>query len=113
MMGESYRNIFGYSRDFTVKGYLEYAAAWKDVPVRETTKKINYLLDILTLSDVKRKKIAKLSGGMNLEQKEYPTAGQFAADEYAKLKQPFYLFPGMSRDAFDYTTLYILVLSIL
>lgn len=50
---------------------------------------------------------------MNLEQKEYPTAGQFAADEYAKLKQPFYLFPGMSRDAFDYTTLYILVLSIL
>lgn len=34
------------------------------VPLRETTKKINYLLDILTLSDVKRKKIAQLSGGM-------------------------------------------------
>lgn len=70
-MGESYRNIFGflpqdfgYSRDFTVKDYLEYVAALKDVPARETTKKINYLLDILTLSDVKRKKIAKLSGGM-------------------------------------------------
>lgn len=70
-MGESYRNIFGflpqdfgYSRDFTVKDYLEYVAALKDVPARETTKKIDYLLDILTLSDVKRKKIAKLSGGM-------------------------------------------------
>lgn len=70
-MGESYRNIFGflpqdfgYSRDFSVKDYLEYVAALKDVPARETTKKINYLLDILTLSDVKRKKIAKLSGGM-------------------------------------------------
>ncbi len=70
-MGESYRNIFGflpqdfgYSRDFTVKDYLEYVAALKDVPARETTKKINYLLDILTLSDVKKKKIAKLSGGM-------------------------------------------------
>ena len=70
-MGESYRNIFGflpqdfgYSRDFTVKDYLEYVAALKDVPARETTKKINYLLDILTLSDVKRKKIATLSGGM-------------------------------------------------
>ena len=50
---------------------------------------------------------------MNLEQKEYPTAGQFATEEYAKLKQPFYLFPGMSRDAFDYTTLYIFVLAIL
>lgn len=50
---------------------------------------------------------------MNLEQKEYPTAGQFAAGRYADVDQPFYLYPGMSRDAFDYTTLYILVLAIL
>ncbi len=70
-MGETYRNIFGflpqdfgYSRDFTVKDYLEYVAALKDVPARETENKINHLLEILTLSDVKRKKIAKLSGGM-------------------------------------------------
>lgn len=70
-MGAAYRNLFGflpqdfgYSRDFTVKDYLEYVAALKDIPARETTKKINHLLDILTLSDVKRKKIAKLSGGM-------------------------------------------------
>lgn len=69
--GAEYRNIFGflpqdfgYSRDFTVKDYLEYVAALKDVPHKETTKKINHLLDILTLSDVKEKKIAKLSGGM-------------------------------------------------
>lgn len=70
-MGETYRDIFGflpqdfgYSRDFTVKDYLEYVAALKDVPARETTKKINHLLEVLTLSDVKGKKIAKLSGGM-------------------------------------------------
>ncbi len=70
-MGESYRDIFGflpqdfgYSRDFTVKDYLEYVAALKDVPARETAKKINHLLEILTLSDVKGKKIVKLSGGM-------------------------------------------------
>ena len=70
-MGETYRDIFGflpqdfgYSRDFTVKDYLEYVAALKDVPARETENKINHLLEILTLSDVKRKKIAKLSGGM-------------------------------------------------
>lgn len=70
-MGKAYRNLFGflpqdfgYSRDFTVKEYLEYVAVLKDVPIRETTKKINRLLDILTLSDVKRKKLAKLSGGM-------------------------------------------------
>ena len=70
-MGESYRNLFGflpqdfgYSRDFTVRDYLEYVAALKDVPAKETAKKINQLLEILTLSDVKGKKIAKLSGGM-------------------------------------------------
>lgn len=64
-MGADYRNIFGflpqdfgYSRDFTVKDYLEYVAALKDVPPRETTKKINHLLDILTLSDVKGKNLA-------------------------------------------------------
>ena len=41
-MGEAYRNLFGflpqdfgYSRDFTVKDYLEYIAALKDVPARE------------------------------------------------------------------------------
>lgn len=70
-MGETYRDIFGflpqdfgYSRDLTVKDYLEYVAALKDVPARETAKKIDHLLEILTLSDVKGKKIAKLSGGM-------------------------------------------------
>ncbi len=49
---------------------------------------------------------------MNLEQSEYPTAGVFAADKYANVAKPFYLYYGMSRDAFDYTTLYILVLSV-
>ena len=70
-MGEAYRRLFGflpqdfgYSREFTIKDYLEYIAALKDVPVRETTKKINHLLEVLTLSDVKNKKISKLSGGM-------------------------------------------------
>lgn len=70
-MGVAYRNLFGflpqdfgYSKDFTVKDYLEYMAALKDVPVRETTKKIEYLLDILTLSNASGKKISKLSGGM-------------------------------------------------
>ena len=70
-LGEVYRSIFGflpqdfgYHRDFTVKDYLEYMAALKDIPARASTQKINRLLDILSLSDVKRKKIAHLSGGM-------------------------------------------------
>ena len=70
-MGEAYRELFGYlpqdfgySRDFTVKDYLEYVAALKGIPIRKTAKKIDHLLEILTLSDVKGKKIEKLSGGM-------------------------------------------------
>ena len=57
--------------------------------------------------------VSHLDDTMNLEQKEYEAARQFAAGRYADVDQPFYLYPGMSRDAFDYTTLYILVLSIL
>ena len=70
-LGEVYRSKFGflpqdfgYHRDFTVKDYLEYMAALKDIPTRATTQKINHLLDILSLSDVKKKKISNLSGGM-------------------------------------------------
>ena len=70
-LGEVYRSKFGflpqdfgYHRDFTVKDYLEYVAALKDIPTMATTKKINHLLDILSLSDVKKKKISNLSGGM-------------------------------------------------
>ena len=70
-LGEKYRNVFGflpqdfgYPRDFNVKDYLEYMAALKDVPKDITRKRINELLDILTLSDVKNKRISKLSGGM-------------------------------------------------
>lgn len=70
-MGEAYRNLFGFLpqdfgffQDFTVKDYLEYVAALKAVPARETRKKIDSLLDTLTLSNVKSKKIVKLSGGM-------------------------------------------------
>lgn len=70
-LGKEYRNIFGFLpqdfgffQDFTVKDYLEYVAALKDVPVKETKEKIDSLLHKLTLSDVKSKKIMKLSGGM-------------------------------------------------
>lgn len=70
-MGEGYRDLlgflpqeFGFFQEFTVKDYLEYMAALKDVPARERRKRIDSLLDVLTLANVKRKKILKLSGGM-------------------------------------------------
>ena len=68
---EGYRDIFGYLPqefgfypEFTVKNYLEYVAALKGLTTKETKRKISSLLDQLTLSSVKNKRIAKLSGGM-------------------------------------------------
>lgn len=68
---ESYRDIlgylpqeFGFYPSFTVNDYLEYMAALKGLPSDMTKKKITELLERLNLIDVRRKKIAKLSGGM-------------------------------------------------
>lgn len=70
-LGAKYRNIFGYLPqdfgfypEFSVKDYLEYMAVLKDVPSEKVRAKINDLLDILSLAEVKNKKIVKLSGGM-------------------------------------------------
>jgi len=68
---ESYRNVFGYLPqefgfypEFTVKDYLEYIAVLKGLTEKDSKRKINELLEQMTLSHVKNKKIAKLSGGM-------------------------------------------------
>lgn len=47
-----------------MKSYLEYVASLKGLSRTTTRKKIGELLERLTLSDVKNKKISKLSGGM-------------------------------------------------
>lgn len=66
-----YRSEFGYlpqeiqfSKDLTVINYLEYIAALKNVPLDVASKRIDELLKILTLKEVRFKKIVKLSGGM-------------------------------------------------
>lgn len=70
-LGEHYRDIFGYLPqtfgfypEFTVKSYLEYMSALKGIGKKDAAPKIDSLLQMLTLSDVKNKKIRKLSGGM-------------------------------------------------
>ncbi len=67
----NYRDIFGYLPqdfgfypEFTVKDYLEYVAVLKGLPKIQTKKKIAELLEQLSLGDVRRKRIVKLSGGM-------------------------------------------------
>lgn len=71
VLKESYRDIFGYLPqefgfypEFTVKDYLEYMAALKGLTGKESRKKIEELLEKLTLSEVRNKKVVKLSGGM-------------------------------------------------
>lgn len=54
-----------------------------------------------------------LNDVMKLEQKEHPSAMRYAADKYAEIDRPFYLHYSISRDAFDYTELYIFLLAVL
>lgn len=68
---QQYRSEFGFlpqeiqfSKDLTVRNYLEYIAALKNVSLDVTKQRIDKLLEILTLEDVEKKKILKLSGGM-------------------------------------------------
>lgn len=68
---EQYRDIFGYLPqefgfypEFTVKDYLQYVAVLKGLTERDSRRRIDELLQQLTLSHVRNKKIIKLSGGM-------------------------------------------------
>ncbi len=68
---ERYRDIFGYLPqefgfypEFTVKDYLKYVAVLKGLTERDSRRRIDELLERLTLSHVRNKKIIKLSGGM-------------------------------------------------
>lgn len=54
-----------------------------------------------------------LSDVMKNEQRNHPKAEQQSIDKYAEVDTPFQLYAGLSRDAFDYIELYIMVLAIL
>ena len=70
-MGAEYRRLlgylpqdFGYYKNNTPKQYLSYLAALKGVPKKETAEKIDYLLEMVGLSENADKKMKKFSGGM-------------------------------------------------
>lgn len=70
-LGEAYRDAlgylpqtFGFYPEFTVIDYLEYVATLKGLARAEYKIKIDELLELLTLTDVRKKHIKKLSGGM-------------------------------------------------
>lgn len=70
-LGATYRDLFGYLPqefgfypEFTVIDYLNYMAALKGLPTKTSKRKIDELLESLALTDVRKKRIVKLSGGM-------------------------------------------------
>lgn len=70
-LGEEYRNLLGFlpqeficAPEFTVNSFLQYVAALKGMDKSKTEEMIDKLLEVLNLSDVKYKKVVKLSGGM-------------------------------------------------
>lgn len=70
-LGQKYRDIFGYLPqefgfypEFTVQDYLEYVASLKGLTASDSKKRISQLLEQMSLTHVRGKKIAKLSGGM-------------------------------------------------
>lgn len=71
VLGEAYRDIFGYLPqtfgfypEFTVIDYLEYIACLKGINKKSAKIKINELLEMVGLTEVRKKAIRKLSGGM-------------------------------------------------
>ena len=70
-MGESYRCLlgylpqeFGYYRNYSPKQFLKYMAALQCIEHRTAGQRIEELLEEVSLSDVKNKKMRQFSGGM-------------------------------------------------
>jgi ABC-type multidrug transport system ATPase subunit len=70
-LDEKYREIlgylpqdFGYYRGYSPVQYLRYLAALKGVDSKATDARINELLELVGLADVRSKKMKKFSGGM-------------------------------------------------
>lgn len=70
-LDENYRALIGYLpqefgvyKNFSAKQFLQYIAALKELSRKETTKKIDELLKLVGLYEVRNKAVGKFSGGM-------------------------------------------------
>lgn len=71
LMGERYRDLLGYLpqefgtyKNFTAHRFLRYLAALKGIPPKQAEQKIDQLLELVNLAEMKSKKIRTFSGGM-------------------------------------------------
>lgn len=70
-MGEKYRGLlgylpqeFGYYKNYSPKQFLRYIAALQCIERKKADQKIEELLELVSLSNVKNKKMKQFSGGM-------------------------------------------------
>lgn len=70
-LDEAYRELlgylpqnFGYYKHYSPKQYLTYLAVLKGLPKETMAKRIDEVLEMVALSEVKNKKMRKFSGGM-------------------------------------------------
>ncbi|WP_394884832.1 ABC transporter ATP-binding protein [Clostridium butyricum] len=70
-MDDKYRNIIGYLpqefgvyKNFTAKQFFQYVGALKGMSGKNLNSKVNELLELVGLYDVRNKSIGKFSGGM-------------------------------------------------
>lgn len=70
-MDDKYRNVIGYLpqefgvyKNFTAKQFLQYVGALKGMSGKNLNSKVNELLELVGLYDVRNKSIGKFSGGM-------------------------------------------------
>lgn len=70
-LGDRYRELIGYLpqhiglyKNFTAERFLHYIAALKGLNKNQATLKVNELLELVNLTDVRKKKVGKFSGGM-------------------------------------------------
>lgn len=71
MLGKSYRDLLGYLpqsfggySNFTAEKFLRYVATLKGIEGKEAIVKVDELLELVGLNDVKKKKLRGFSGGM-------------------------------------------------
>ena len=70
-LDEKYRELLGYVpqktgfyEDFTAQEFLEYMALMKGLSKKKTKEQVEKMLDLVTLKDVRNKRIKTFSGGM-------------------------------------------------
>lgn len=70
-LGKEYRNLLGYMPqqqgyygDMPVGAFLMYMAGLKGIPRKKAKKRVDELLQVVSLTDVRYKPVGKLSGGM-------------------------------------------------